>query len=64
VAFTPGLNAPDTRTAFAEIKVPLRLTTRGFRSGSKTLRLTAMPSTGGSRARDTDTLTLVCRPQP
>ena len=48
------------------ITVPLRQTTRGFGSGTKTLKLTASPSndpvTGKKRPKDTDSLKLVCKP--
>jgi len=67
VAFDPPLNAADRCTSVADIKVPLRTTTRGLRTGRKVLTLAVTPSkdpvTGRRRANDRDTLTLVCKPK-
>jgi hypothetical protein len=68
MAFEPPLSTTNACTSFANITVPLRQTTRGLRSGSKTLKLRVSPSndpvTGKKRPKDTDSLTLVCKPPP
>jgi cysteine-rich repeat protein len=67
VAFEPPLSTTNACTAFASISVPLRETARGLRSGTTTLKLKASPSndpvTSRKRPKDTDLLTLVCKPQ-
>jgi hypothetical protein len=67
-AFDPPLSTTNACTSFASISVPLRQTARGLRSGTATLKLTASPSndpvTGKKRPKDTDPLTLVCKPRP
>jgi hypothetical protein len=49
------------------ITVPLRKSGKTFRAGTKTLKLTAAPSndpvTGKKGPKDTDSLTLVCKPR-
>jgi len=67
VAFEPPLSSTNVCTDFASISVPLRQTTSGLRSGTKTLSLRVSPSndpvTGKKRPKDTDSLTLVCKPR-
>jgi cysteine-rich repeat protein len=67
VAFAPPLSTSNACTSFADISVPLRQTARGLMSGTATLKLTASPSndpvTGKKRKKDTDSLTLVCKPR-
>jgi len=46
-------------SAFADVVVPLRQTSNGPASATRTLRLTA---TNSGRLRDTDALKLTCRP--
>jgi hypothetical protein len=62
--FVPPLSTPNTCTAFADIRVPLR---NGAMQGARTLVLRATPSngpTGRKRRNDTDWLTLICKPHP
>jgi cysteine-rich repeat protein len=63
VAFDPPFSAADRCTSVTDIKVPLRTTTRGLRTGRKALTLAVTPSkdpvTGRRRASDRDSLTLV-----
>jgi hypothetical protein len=68
VVFQPPLSTADRCTDFAPITVPLKQIRGTFRAATKTLHLTASPSndpvTGKKRPKDTDSLTLVCKPGP
>jgi hypothetical protein len=62
VGFTPPLTGRDVCTEFASITVPLKQNASGALSrGHKTLRIKAFPS---ATRPDTDSLTLICDPQP
>jgi hypothetical protein len=66
VLFTPPLDAPDTCTDFALIRVPLRQTRFGSARSKRLLRITVIPSDGGPsalRRPDRDVLRLVCMPR-
>ena len=62
VNFSPALAATNMCTGYAPITVPLRQTTRGSSPGTKRLRITAAPSVSSPTLRDTDSLTLICKP--
>jgi hypothetical protein len=59
VSFSPPSTAVGQCSTFADIVVPLRHTSKGLASATRTLHLTATNSGG---LRDTDTLKLTCRP--
>jgi hypothetical protein len=59
VLFQPPSTGLGQCSTFADVVVPLRHTSKGLASATRTLRLTA---TSSGRVRDTDTLKLTCRP--
>lgn len=64
VVFDPPLDRADTCTEFASVVVPLKQMGREVKSSKTTLKLAVTPANSESRGTDTDSLQLICQPQP
>jgi hypothetical protein len=62
IAFEPPLTAANVCTALADVRVPVSQRATGNKPGRKMLRLLTHTSAGGTTGRDSDSLTLTCKP--